>query len=110
MWGKRDPGAEKMLERGGETGRGDSLGAGDEVREDGAGEERPEPGEVEPREAELGEVEPGEVEPRRPDNNNSLSLASPAAHLADNIKSMPNESPLLGSMTRDDVNLAVAVK
>ena len=56
--------------------------------------------------------EPGEVEPRRPgpDNNNSLSLVSPAAHLADNIKSMPNESPLLGSMTRDDVNLAVAVK
>ena len=103
MWGNREPGPGNRRERGGDTGLGDSLGEGDdlrgdEVREDGAGEDLLEPGEVEPS------LTGGWA-------NNSLSLVSPVVHFSDNIKSMPNDKPLLGSMIDWlDVNFSVAVK
>lgn len=103
MWGNREPGPGSSSERGGDTGRGDSLGegddlTGDEVREDGAGEDL---------------LEPGEVEPSLTGAwaNKSLSLVSPVVHFSDNMKSMPNDKPLLGSMIDWlDVNFSVAVK
>ena len=85
-------------ERGGDTGLGDSLGegehlTGDEAREEGAGEDLLEPGEVDP--SLIG---------------NSLSLLSPVLHFSDNIKSMPNDKPLLCSiMNWLVVNFSVVV-
>ena len=90
MCGNREPGPGIIRERGGETGRGDSLGEGEdlrgeEAREEGAGEDL---------------LEPGEVEPSLTGawDNNSLSLVSPVLHFSDNMKSMPNDKPLLGSI------------
>ena len=56
-----------------------------EWMEDGAGEDLPEPGEVEPSLTGASD-------------NNSLSLVSPVLHFSDNMKSMPNDKPLLGSI------------
>ena len=81
MCGNMAPGGKKV-DLGGDTGLGDSLGEGDDLAGDGVldvgdGDDLLDPGEVDPDLTLLV-------------NNKSLSLASPALHFSDNIKSIPN--------------------
>ena len=90
MWGKSEAGGNTEA-RGGDTGRGEQLGD-----KEGDGEER---------------AEPGEVEPKRTQGCMSLlapSLLSPALHFSDRMKSIPKDKTLVFSMTDDAVHWSAA--